>query len=344
VRPRMESLMLPVSHSSLPPSSDLATCSRSQRVPQESTRPRTAAPHVRAVVRDLDVTAGSDRTPPPEPDEDRTASAHPRRRLTEASREEFARAPVGRFVRGHSYVVWVADPTLLGAVYHGVPSVADVREFVPLLDISNHPHMQTPIDMFTDARRVRGLDDSAYRVLVSSVRQRLPDLARNIRRHAVVHPPADGIVGIAIAGLHRVLGPKFATNDFVSVADAFAWLERGADDGIVTEVTELTAETVAGPVSMLRMLLGRRPESTLSEAAARLGVSERSLQRALRAAHSTFRQEATEARMKRAANVLAESSDKREAIASRLGLSRSSLSRTVRRLTDRPKSTREDDR
>jgi AraC-like DNA-binding protein len=70
----------------------------------------------------------------------------------------------------------------------------------------------------------------------------------------------------------------------------------------------------------------------LSEAAAALGIPDRSLQRALHAVGSGFRQELERLRVAQIAELLAATSDKVETIAVRFGVTTPSLSRMFTRV------------
>src|SRR5438874_10037136 len=90
---------------------------------------------------------------------------------------EFLRAPIGRCVRGPTYLVWCVDPALCGATYWGRPSEADANAVVQLFAIDEHPLMPVPFDVLTDARRVRTVDGAACGVLARHLRRKSADYA-----------------------------------------------------------------------------------------------------------------------------------------------------------------------
>ena len=259
-------------------------------------------------------------------------------RLQRASTvEDFLYAPIGRFVKGATFLVWCHDPTLCGAIYWDVPSEEDTRALLPLYEIDRHPCMSRPFDVLTDARYVRGVDPAAFWVLINYLRRRLPEYARNLRRHAVVHP--EGAVGSTVAGLYSLLRPKYAWSLFAQLDDAVAWLGHPQGAQIGACVSDLADQCgVSDVVARLRLRLasGQPMPGSLSEVAKTLGVSARTLQRALHTAQSSYRLELSRARAERARVLLSVTEEKLDAFGPRVGLaSRSQLSAALRRATGR---------
>jgi AraC-like DNA-binding protein len=240
--------------------------------------------------------------------------------MVETERLEFLREPVGRYVRGPSFLVWCSSPTLCGALYWGTQNEADVRALRELYEIDRHPRMERPLDVLTDGRHVSGLDPLAFGLLEDYLRRRVGQFARSIRRHAIVRPGGQGpggYVGASMEGLYPMVGVKHESRVFVGVAEALTWLGAGA---LGPTLTQLTTGAVPGIVARLRALLAREPQGVSRERAARmLGVSQRSLQRALRAAGSTVRDELARARVERACALLETEDEKLDAVAERAG-------------------------
>jgi serine/threonine-protein kinase len=160
--------------------------------------------------------------------------------LARATAPEFLRAPVGRYVRGPTYVVWCVDGALCGATYWGRPSESDARAAVRLFAIDEHPEMRAPFDVLTDARRVEALDGAAFGVLARHLRRKSADYAARIRRNAIVHP--DGLLGAAIAGLYSIVTPAHSWRPFVGMETALAWLERPDAAALASELGALAAK------------------------------------------------------------------------------------------------------
>jgi AraC-like DNA-binding protein len=267
-----------------------------------------------------------------EPHDETTAGGRPL--LRAASADEFLRDPVGRCVRGPTYLVWCFDPTICGTLYWGRPTESQARALLPLLGIDAHPAMRPPIDVLTDCRWVRRIDLAAFRVVRSYACTRIVDYAKRIRRHAIVQH--DGIAGAAIAGLYPMLRPRHPWRPFTNRLDAFAWLKRADAAKVAVALDRAMPFPPDDPVEGLRLLLAERAPGapSLAESAKALSVSIRSLQRALHTSGSTFRAEVARARMELAEELLVERDEKLDAVAVDAGFaSRTSMERVFRRLT-----------
>lgn len=70
------------------------------------------------------------------------------------------------------------------------------------------------------------MDGVSFRRLAGYVRERLPELAQSLRRHAVVHQGGDSVTVHAIVGLYAKVRPRFAVRTFDKMAEALRWLGR----------------------------------------------------------------------------------------------------------------------
>jgi AraC-like DNA-binding protein len=157
-------------------------------------------------------------------------------------------------------------------------------------------------------------------VIIRYLRDKLPTYARTVRRQAIVHPP--GLPGAAIAGLLPTIGLYYQWRIFPEPRDGFAWLERPDGAAVCDEVTALAARTtgVSPWRRTLADLLHRTPDDvTLAAAARRLGRSERSLQRDLHQAGTSFRAELEAARVELARALLVDTDLKIDSVARKVG-------------------------
>ncbi|HEY2509964.1 MAG TPA: helix-turn-helix domain-containing protein [Polyangiaceae bacterium] len=255
--------------------------------------------------------------------------------LAPAPPGEFLRDPLGRYVRSETgYLIWCRDPSLCGAAYWNSPEVSPL--LLELLALDRHPRMVRPFDVLTDTRRVSDLHDGAFRTLASYIRQRLPELSQAIRRHAIVRAGGDGVVDNAIVGLSTYLEPHYVYRAFTSLHEALGWLGRPPE--LAEELELLTAHAMAGDrnlVGGLRALLSLdRSVPCRAEAARRLGVSERTLRRALFEARLSYRGEVDRVRVEWAKGELLAAPHKIEALARDSGYgAKSQFLRAFQRVT-----------
>jgi AraC-like DNA-binding protein len=131
--------------------------------------------------------------------------------------------------------------------------------------------------------------------------------------------------------------PTYPWRIFDDDRAAFAWLGRDDAEAVRAQIAELAAPLAASPdvLRELRDFLARELRApTLAGAARTVGASERSLQRALKAAGSSFRREVAQARVARAVELLEATDEKLESIARAVGFAAlPQLSSMFRRLT-----------
>ncbi|MGH7289456.1 MAG: helix-turn-helix transcriptional regulator [Myxococcota bacterium] len=255
--------------------------------------------------------------------------------LHAAHTSEFVQAPVGRYVTGRTWLIWCVDVTLCGLVVWGRLDEGEVgRLLVPNQAFFG---LATPEQrgVLADASRLERIDAAAFSRFARFVGDRLPDCESRTERQAFVRPP--GFLGALVAGFYEVCGhPSYPVHTFTDAADALRWLGRGDVVALSEEIAALVVAASATPhaVRDLRELLSTDLRLPLGMAARRLGTSERSLQRELRRAGTSFRAEVDEARIRAAEILLAETDLKITSIALQVGCaSLQHFSAFVRRLT-----------
>ena len=232
--------------------------------------------------------------------------------------EPFLRAPVGRYVVGRHFFIWCRAADFTGSVLWGRPEERDTVEIAEIWR-ALHARMQS-FDVVTDGSRIESIDAAAFDVVLRYLRDQLPNYARTVRRQAIVHPP--GLPGAAIAGLLPTIGSYYQWRIFPEPRAGFSWLERADGAAACDEVSALAArESGVSPWRrVLGELLRQTPDDvTLATAARRMGRSERSLQRDLQQAGTTFRAELEAARVELARALLVDTDLKIDAVARKVG-------------------------
>ena len=171
-----------------------------------------------------------------------------------------------------------------------------------------------------DARHAKEGDIDAMGMFIKGLEQRSGALSPRVRRQVYVR--SGGMCGAALTGILSLM-PTIRTWEIVTTTEEVAtWLERPEVLQHSEIVETMTGELhTAGPVvARLRMLLrttGLR--LSVQDAGRALAMAPRSLQRHLKAAGTSFREEIERARLDMARRLLGESSLKLETIGHRIG-------------------------
>jgi AraC-like DNA-binding protein len=244
-----------------------------------------------------------------------------------ASIADFLDHPVGRYMAGTTYVVWSYSPTLIGNVYFGSPDAQSLDDHRRMFDFPGHRDLRPPYDVLVDGRLLASVEAEAYAFFCQYTLRKMPEFLPRVRRLALV--PPEGLLGALLTGIfHQVVAPSFEARLFREHTEALRWLDRHDTAAVAHALDECTAATVDSQLpSRLRALLVCEPnagDKRLAFVARRLGVSERTLQRALTRTGTTFRAETLRARMDRAATLLATADAKIDAVARRVGFASTS--------------------
>jgi transcriptional regulator GlxA family with amidase domain len=135
-------------------------------------------------------------------------------------------------------------------------------------------------------------------------------LSTQLLRLALIRPA--GVEGAAIAGAFEVLRRPYPVRVFATAAEGYTWLatEHGtpswpADAAVLAEL-QGEASNTPRLIGELRVLVERNLVGLpVGEAAKRLGVSERTLQRKLGEHDTTYQDEVADARLRAAKQLLA---------------------------------------
>jgi AraC-like DNA-binding protein len=225
--------------------------------------------------------------------------------MRQATPQTMADDPVGRFVAGDRFVHFCGSPRLWGIILWGRPNEEVARALGRTLVLELGPSAEPHVSV-VDASRLDGADVGAFRALEWYVRHNAAQLAERVTKLALVRPR--GLSGAIVTGVFDVVVRPHPVQVFDEIAAALAWCE--AEPSWAEVFQRLHAEATATPplVSALRALLDSDLSGvTVARAARALSLSERSLQRKLTDAGTTFVAELGAARVRAAQRLLVDS-------------------------------------
>jgi AraC-like DNA-binding protein len=205
-----------------------------------------------------------------------------------SGRGDFAEQPAQRFFAGRSFCFWQDGARAFGTVMWGRPLEADIEAMIPFFEVGTDPRFAGHAS-FVDCRAVDLIDMVAFGKLLAYLVRRRHAWGPNVGRQAILHP--DGFVGALVAGALHVARPPYPFACFHGTgADAFAWC--GVPE-LHAAVEAIRAPLVDHPevTRSVRSVLDERGLAGVAEVARALGVSQRTLQRRLGHAGTTFREE-----------------------------------------------------
>ena len=222
-----------------------------------------------------------------------------------SSIEDLLGCPVGRFFVGPTFAYFYPDPHFNGFSLWGSPSVSDIEMLNRLMDAVLIPPAREHVSLI-DARGLCGVAPASFAVMGSYVVRRSAAFRAVIHRQALLRPA--GLLGAVVAGFYDVVSVSYPTAVFTHLERALEWLGVGQGAG----VTKLLDSLGGAPRSTdewldrFRIHLEKNHADSLSleHAAEATGVSARTLQRRLQAAHTTFRTEVRSARVRAAQRLM----------------------------------------
>jgi AraC-like DNA-binding protein len=168
----------------------------------------------------------------------------------------------------------------------GRPLEADIEAMIPFFEIGADARFAGHAS-FVDCRALDSIDVLAFGKLLAYLVRRRHAWGPNVGRQAILHP--DGLVGVMVTGALHVARPPYPFACFHGDgADAFAWC--GVPD-LQPELEALRSALIGSPeiMRMVHAVLQARGLISAAEVARALGLSQRTLQRRLGEAGSTFR-------------------------------------------------------
>lgn len=238
---------------------------------------------------------------------------------------DFVARPVGRCFVGSSFVMWCAAPDLVGTIHWGVLGEASVRELLDAGRFVTHAAIAPRVCALIDCADLVRVEADGVLAFTAAARPWWRAGSARVERQVVRLP--GGIPGILVAGVLPALEPAHPIHFTHELADALRTLAHRAAPAAHAAASAIAAEARGGEVliGQLRRELARDlAGASLAVCAAGLRMSTRSLQRALRAAGTSFSDELRRARVDAAEQLLLHSDLKVAAIAVRVGAGTSS--------------------
>ncbi len=205
-----------------------------------------------------------------------------------SGRTDFEGPPARRFFAGRTFLYWQDGTRAFGTVMWGRPLEADVDAMIPFFELGVDARFAGHAS-FVDCRAVESIDMIAFGKLLAYLGRRRHVWGPNVGRQAILHP--DGFVGTVVAGALHVTRPPYPFACFQGdAADAFAWC-RVAE--LHPAIDAIRSSFVERPEISRSVLAAFKRHGLLgvAELARALGISQRTLQRRLGQAGTTFRQE-----------------------------------------------------
>jgi AraC-like DNA-binding protein len=232
---------------------------------------------------------------------------------------DFVRAPIGSCLADRQWVYFRPDPTFSGYAAFGRPEPSDVAALIRVLPGGDAPPMP-PHPMLIDIRELALVPPATFDFTVGYTRNNFRQLARTVTRLAIVRP--DGLTGALAAGFFEVARAFAPVRLFSRPDEALAWLDRSAWAWTLDDVDRVRRTVGVAPVvRSLQGLLDANPMLSLEEAAHRLALSPRTLQRRLGEADTSITLESARARVRVAEKLLIETDASMTEIAFRVGCS-----------------------
>lgn len=234
--------------------------------------------------------------------------------------DDYLRDPVGRYLTGEDFLHWYASPELCGFILWGRPGEAQIQRLTQVLDVELAP--AAPHLSLVDARRVEAPDPNGLAVLVKYMMPRISAFAQTVKRQALVRP--EGITGAVVGGFYSLVSSSYPTQAFADPTEALAWLGRPEQEAhaLVNELNDLVMRQMGqSPLlsELHRVLRHRLVDANLADVARRLGMSERTLQRRLREAGTSFQSELNTVQVRTAQALLLASDAKLTSVAVEVG-------------------------
>lgn len=242
-----------------------------------------------------------------------------------ASTTEFLDDPVGKWCAAGCGLAWCHSEALCGAVVWGAPKGPEIAELLRLFRALFT--LPGAADVILDGKRVERVEPDALEVALEWLNGHRPQMLRHVRLQIGVI--GEGLAAVTMMGLLPIVGD---THPFRVVRDARDALREVAPaelvDGLHDELERnvAVAMDVAPIVQRLRDAIDIASASTsIHDAARRMALSTRTLQRALGAAGTSFQAELRAARFDGARRLLESTDQKIAAVASAVGLSEGAL-------------------
>lgn len=225
---------------------------------------------------------------------------------------------------GDRIYIWRPDSSLWLTVLWDAPSSSDIEAMVKHHDMAYHTPDQ--FESLVDFSQVSMADPTAFGVLASFVERRRAGFDRQIRKQALVRQPSS-MIGAMVTGFFDSFGLTMPVRAFDDRRQALDWLRPDTAESWARELdVRVAAATAISPeLRRVRDVLAQHyhAEMDLLRCAQLLGTSERTVQRQLQSAGTSFRTELTQARINAAKRLLQAAECKVAAVAAEVGFASS---------------------
>lgn len=195
-----------------------------------------------------------------------------------ASFREYAKRPQGRFVAGNHWLAFCRTPTLWGFALWGRVEADEVPPLIEALRLELHEAVP-PHASVVDTARLTGADAGGFEAFQRYVVDNHEALGRQVTSLAIVHPT--GFEGAIVTGFYSVLQPPYPV---ALVTDVDTGLKKmGVDDDGLARALAAAVDSAAGDplIGAVRAVLRSSPKASVHDAARRIHLSSRTLQRRL---------------------------------------------------------------
>jgi AraC-like DNA-binding protein len=202
-----------------------------------------------------------------------------------------------------TFLVWRKATDLLGFSVWGDRDRGSFEQQARIFDHFTEPSCRRQ-RVLIDASLCSDANPTTFSRTVSYLTARRARHAASIEQLAVVVP--QGVAGAVIVGLTVIVQPEFALRLFSDLGAALAWLQCDNPEALAQELTSL--RRLDADKSLLaglhRLFMENEFSVSLGQAARRFGMSQRTLQRRLSAARTTFHAELSNAKLAMAKTLL----------------------------------------
>lgn len=255
-----------------------------------------------------------------------------------ATTAEFVADPIDRVVIGRRHLVFYRSDGIFGHASWGRPDADDVRELLRACEAGLRlpPHRYV-----VDLRGLEAVEPTTFAPFVEYVRRHSPTLRRTIIKQAQLRP--EGLVGAIISGFSAIAILPYPERVFGDIDELLNWagIERATGLALFAEIDRLrhVVRALHPMTARVRQLLESAGTLPLQDAARRLGVSARSLQRGLAEGGTSYRAELQSFVLERAKALLKDDRKTLTWIAFELGFSSlQHFTTAFRRATGEPPS------
>jgi AraC-like DNA-binding protein len=202
------------------------------------------------------------------------------------------------------FLVWRKATDLLGLSVWGERDRGSFEQQACILDHFTEPPRPRQ-RVLIDAARCREPNPTTFSRAVSFMAARRARHAASIEQLAVVVP--QGLAGAVFVGVSVIIQPEFALRLFSDVSAALEWLQCENPEALAEELAGLQRMDADKSLleSLHRLFMETEFAVSLNQAARRFGMSQRTLQRRLSAARTTFHAELSKAKLAMAKTLLA---------------------------------------